>query len=201
MASAFDPKRTWFGVGAKVGGQLIGAGFESTTGYVFNLENPAFNSPFTIENVRLGPGLGGGIGGCVLIILDCRSVLTLHNTDVKDWGLNLAVGAKLDSLVKLLRGAKEFERLWPVARQALRVVGQMRGGTVQMAKKVPAAMQGMGLTADSLDKIKQATTYAWNVTDAYNRKGDPFMLALDIPGAGYGLELSLVYTQGKFTLL
>jgi hypothetical protein len=201
MANGFSPRHIWFGVGAKVGGQLIGAGFESTTGYVFNLENPAFNAPFTLENIRLGPGLGGGVGACVLFVLNCRSVLTLHNTDVKDWGLNLAVGAKLDGLVKLLRGAKEFEQLWPVARQALRVVGQMRGGTVQMARTVPAAMRGIGLTADSLEKIKWATTVLWNLTDAYNSQGKPFVLALDIPGVGYGLELSLVYTQGRFTLL
>jgi hypothetical protein len=201
MADAFDAKNTWFGVGGKIGGVMIGAGFESTTGYLFNLENPAFNAPFTIENVRLGPGLGGSAGACVLIILNCRSVLTLHNSDVTDWGLNVALGAKLDGLVKLLRGAKEFDLLWPVARQALRVVGQMRGGTVQMAKKVAPALKGMGLTPDDFDKIKTAVNYAWNAKNTLDRDSKPFILALDIPGVGYGLEVSLVYTQGKFSLL
>jgi hypothetical protein len=201
MANDFSPRHTWFGVGAKFGGQLIVGGLESTTGYVFNLENPAFNAPFTIENIRLGLGLGGGVGGCVLFVLNCRSVFTLHNTDVQDWGLNLAVGGKLDGLVKLLRRAKEFEQLWPVARQALRVVGQMRHGTVQMARTVPAAMRSIGLTADSLEKINSAATVVRNLTDAYNSQGKPFVLALDIPGVGYGLELSLVYTKGKITVM
>ena len=105
------------------------------------------------------------------------------------------------ALVKLLRGAKEFDRLWPVARQALRVVGHMRGGAVQATRRVAPTLKGMGLTPDDFDKIKTAVNYTWNAKNTLQRDRKPFILALDIPGAGYGLEASLVYTQGKFSLL
>lgn len=200
MSEMFDARHCWLGVGMKVGGQLIGGGVESTTGYVFNVENPSIGAGFTIENIRIGPGLGGGVGGVLLIVLDCRSIYTLDGTDLLDWGVNVAFGAKLDSLVKLLRAAKEFDALWPVARTLLKGVGQLRSGAVQAGRAAAPALAGIGMAADDFETMKTAVNYAWNAHSTLSRDGNPLIIALDIPGVGYGLELSLVAMAGKFSI-
>lgn len=203
MAGVFNERNTWIGIGAKFGGQMIGAGIESVTGYIMNLENPSLGAGFTIENVRLGPGLGGNLlGGTIVIVLDCRSILALDGTEIEDWGVNVAFGAKLDSLVRMLRAAKEFDALWPIARTMLKGVGHARSGMVQAGKAAAPTLAAMGVTAQEFDQVKTAVNYTWNAVNTYGRPGDkPYILTLDIPGTGYGLELSLVATQGKFSIL
>lgn len=200
--SIFSERNTWFGVGVKFGGQVIGAGMESTSGYIFNLENPNHASGFTIESARLGPGLGGTLfGGCIVIVLDCRSIMAIDGLQIDDWAVNVAFGAKLDSIVKMLRGAKQIDALWPVARGILGNLSALRKGTIQAGRASMPALQALNLTTEGFDKIKTATNYTWNAVNTYGRTGQPTVLALDIPGVGYGLELTLTVTTGKFTLL
>jgi hypothetical protein len=202
MADVFEAKRTWVGIGAKFGGQLIAGGIESVTGAIFNLDNPAHWHFFTIENARLGPGLGGALGGItVVVVLDCRSVLSISGTDMTDWGLNVAFGARLDSLLKLLKGAKQIDAIWPIARQTLPAIRRLRVGAGTATRTANAALQGFGLTADQFDKLKTATNYIWNAKTTLSRDGKPYILTLDVPGTGYGVELSLVYTSGKFSIV
>jgi hypothetical protein len=195
MSGIFNARNTWFGVGVKFGGQVIGAGMESTTGYIFNVENPSFGSGFTIESARLGPGLGGSLfGGSIVIVLDCRSIFSIDGLQIDDWAVNVAFGAKLDGIVKLLRGAKEIDTIWPIARSMLGTLSTLRRGAGQAGRAAMPALQAMNLTTDSFDKIKVATNYTWNAVNTYARTGDPVVLALDIPGTGYGVELTLTVT-------
>jgi hypothetical protein len=202
MADVFDAKNTWVGIGAKFGGQLIAGGIESVTGAIFNLENPAHWSFFTIETARLGPGLGGALGSAtIVVVLDCRSVMAISGTEMTDWGFNAAFGARLDSLLKLLKGAKQLDALWPIARQALPAIRRLRVGAGTATRGANAALQGFGITADQFDKIKTATNYVWNAKTTLSRDGKPYILTLDVPATGYGLELSLVYTSGRFSII
>jgi hypothetical protein len=201
MAGIFNARNTWFGVGVKFGGTVIGAGMESTSGYIFNLENPNHASGFTIESMRLGPGLGGSLfGGTIVFVLDCRSIFAIDGLQIDDWAVNVAFGAKLDGIVKLLRGAQEIDTIWPIARSMLGTLSHLRRGAGQAGRAAMPALQAMNLTTESFDKIKVATNYTWNAVNTYARSSDPVVLALDIPGTGYGVELTLTITQGKFTL-
>ena len=174
----------WFGIAEKSGGHLIAAGVESTVGQIFNVTSPSWNSTFAIENIRLGPGLGGTLfGATVVIVLNCHSLFTLNGTDVSDWGFNFGIGAKWSGLLKFWQAAGLFK-----------TVQEMRAA-VKTAQNIQAVV-----TPKNAEVIKASVNYFWNSYDMANST-KPTIVTLDVPGTGWSAEISLSIMQGKFSIL
>lgn len=184
MGVEMNARLTWAGVGTKIGGSLIAAGIESISGVVWNMANPNLNLPIAIESARLGPGLGGGIGGSAIFIFNCASPFTIDGTDIEDWGFNFSIGPKWSALVKLLRGAGYLEAAADIRR----------------AMKVTSKLQ-KGISPKNYEKLKLGTNYVWQSYDAAQGKSKPLIVAFDLPVGSYGLEISLSLLRGKFSLL
>ena len=171
-------RNTWIGAGAKYGGQLIGAGYDSSDGAVFNVAHPGWCFEFEITNLRLGPGLGGGVGSMIVIAFNTTNIYNLSGTNIEDWGFNFALAGKWSAIAKSLANIQKYAALAKLAKSAT--------ATKNFVKDA--------------EGLKMATNYLWNAFDMNKRGGKPTIFTLDLP-AGVGLEVSLVKTYGTFNIL
>lgn len=94
--------RTWWGYGYKYGGFLIAAGMETMDGYIYNSKSLAWSEKFTMTNVRLGLGLGGGLGAVAILAFNAPSLAALDGMQINDWGVNISMGAKVSAMAKAM---------------------------------------------------------------------------------------------------
>ena len=167
-------RNTWIGVGTKYGGQLLAAGVEAVDGGIFCVDNPNWFYQFGVNNVRLGLGLGGAIGAVAIVGFNISSIMAMDGAEMTDWGLNLSLGGKWKEIGKALLKWKHYKTLANVGIRA----GMLR----------------------DIEEIKLSVNYLWNAFDIGSRGGKPVIAIIDLP-AGTGLEVSLVYTQGKFSIV
>lgn len=167
-------RNTWIGVGTKYGGQLIAAGVEAVDGGILSVANPSWFYQFGVNNVRLGPGLGAAIGAVAIVGFNIPSIMAMDGTEMSDWGLNLSLGGKWKEIGKALMKWKQYKTLTKVG---------MRAGMLR-----------------DIEELKLSVNYLWNAFDIGSRAGRPLISIIDLP-AGTGLEVSLVITQGKFSIL
>lgn len=186
-------RHTWIGVATKVGGGLIAAGVESTTGIMFNALNPNWARPFTIESIRLQLGVGGGIGVNVVMVFNCSSIFSISGTDVNDWGVNFSLGPNWASMVKNLTKLGFFGK-------AMKVKGLLKSAnSVEAMKDAKIISQ---LSPSDLEGLKNGVNYFWNANDLAKRGSNTVICALDVPGAGIGAEIAVCpIIKGKFTVL
>lgn len=167
-------RNTWVGVGAKYGGQFAVIGWDNSNGAIFNIAHPTWCFAFNLDNLRWGPGLGGGIGTTVIIAFNTVNITTLSGTEISDWGFNLSVAAKWDKIAQGLVNIKKYA--------ALAKLGQI------------------ATAGKDMENIKLSANYLWNAYDMGNRPKTPVMFSLDLP-VGWGLEVSLVKTTGTFEII
>lgn len=184
---------TWIGVATKIGGGLIAAGVESTTGIMFNALNPNWARPFTIESIRLQLGLGGGIGVSVVMVFNCSSIFSISGTDVNDWGVNFTLGPNWTAVVKNLTRLGFFGK-------AMKVKGLLKSANSVEAMKDAKIISK--LTPSDMEGLKNGVNYFWNANDLAKRGSDTVISALDVPGAGVGAEIAVCpIIKGKFNVL
>lgn len=169
---AFDLNKSWFGVGEKTGAILVAAGVEHTTGLVVRGTNTENAIGYSLTAVRAGLGLGfsGGLVG--LMIFNCDSLQRLQNTEVSDWGVNIAVGGRWSDLVRALRRNEQL---------------------IQMARMV-WTIRRFGGHAESIRNILH---YAYSTYDFVQTNNTPKVIAFDIPLVSAGAEVSISFSSGK----
>ena len=166
----FDPDRTWLGIGEKTGGTLFVVGMEGTEGMVFNLGNMSARAGFSLMNVRLGVGLGGGIGLVALCVFNCDNIWRINNTSADDWGVNLSLGGQWS---KIAKGLKNYKFFTTVAR-----VG------AKLRRFVP----------EDAENLRNSLHYLYNTFDV-GASSEPKAVMIDTP-IGVGLEASINYSFG-----
>ena len=171
----FVESRTWFGIAEKTGGTLFVVGMEDTTGMFFNIGNPTARSGFGITSVRLGAGLGGGIGLVAVCVFNCDNIWQLNNTQNNDWGVNISLGGQWAKIAKTLKNAHFFTR---VAR-----VG------AKLTRLVPTAVE----------EFRNDMHYLYTAFDIGSMDNSPKVVSIDTP-IGVGLEVSINYTIGKIEI-
>ena len=184
MSISMNPRMTWVGVGTKIGGSVIAAGMESITGVVWNMANQNANTAVSIESARVGPGLGGGIGGCVIFIFNCANPFLLDGAEVNDWGISFSIGAKWSALVKMWRGVGFIETAVSI-RKALKTTSHLQ----------------KFITPASAEKLKLGANYVWQTYDTVKGDSKPIIVAFDLPAGSYGVELSASLLRGHFNIL
>lgn len=98
MKQAIDFNKTWWGFGYKYGGFLVAAGMETTEGFIYNSKSLSWCEKFTLTNVRLGLGLGGGIGAVAVLAFNAPSLAALDGMEITDWGVNISLGGKISAM-------------------------------------------------------------------------------------------------------
>lgn len=173
MAIEMDNYTTWIGYGAKFGGSLGLIGAESTDGKVCNLGYTNDVCPISITSMRLGPGLGGGVGVVAMIVFNCINVYELNNTNTSDWSLNISLGGKWSEIVKGVRKRRFY-------RAVINTMGDLTNAT-----------------PGELTSIRNTCSYMYSAVEAEGlMPGTPSLMVLDIPAAGIGAELSLSWLYG-----
>ncbi len=161
-------EETWLGFGVKPGGHLFLAGIDSINGMVWNLRNPQrIYHQYSLINVRLGPGLGGGADLVIALAFNTKSMYEHQNKNMNGWGFNVRHSAfKLKDYGMI----KKMDKVLEVLR-----VAQYMGGK-------------------DLSKMSDAMEYIYNAFEMTTSKG-PQIFFIDAPiGAGY--EISVFYTIG-----
>jgi hypothetical protein len=177
--------RTWVGAGIKVGGIAI-AGAETFEGVATRLDSWRTTwLEVNVTGIRLGLGLGGSIGASVFFAFNVGTLYEVNNTVVTDWGLNIAVPS-LKANLKSLGVAINLEKY------------------LDSAGRVFLKRQFIGnMTPEKLAKLRDLASVVYNSTTegaAGILGGEPKLLVLDVPGAGWGAELSVFATGGEFTV-
>lgn len=176
-----DNYASWIGTGVKGGGMLGVAGFETMEGVVTNQGYRQHSHPINVSAVRMGFGLGASAGVVALLIFNCRNLLNMNGTQDADWGLNLALGGKWDGVVK---GLKQFKFFATMAKVAASPAGKF-------FKKA---------TPKEIDDLRNAMAYLYTAYDMASMSGKPKLIAIDIPFAGVGAEVSWFRLEGELTV-
>ena len=174
---SFTLDQTWYGVAGKVGSTVGILGIETIDGRMFNLANLNTQFNFGLTNMRVGLGFGGGGGVVAMMMFHISNPKLANGTVVTDWGVNLTVGEKWDSIIKGLKNAKFFST-------AIRIGAKLKN-----------------FNPSDIDDIKTGVSYIYNAYDIAKSDGKPQVLMFDVPGAGLGLEISANYTAGKLKIL
>jgi len=157
---------TWIGYGVKIGGTLGIVGGETADGKVCNLGYTDEVYPLNISSVRVGPGLGGGVGVVAIMVFNCIVIQGLNDESVSDWSINVSIGGKWSDLVKGLKKRRFFGAL-------ARTAGDLTNAS-----------------PEDVTKIRNAASYMYTAVEMNNMGGGYKIIVLDIPGAGIGVELS-----------
>ena len=186
-------RNTWIGVGTKIGGGLIAAGVESTTGIVFNASNPQWCRPFTIESIRLQAGVGGGIGTSVVLFFNTPSIFTIDQLEIKDWSVNLSLGPNWTAVVKNLTKMGFFGK-------AIKARGAIKSASkIENLRKTTILGK---LNGDDLSGLRDGASYLYSARDIASRGNKPTIVALDVPFGSFGAEIAICpIIMGKLSIL
>lgn len=168
-----NPYESWIGIGIEGGGTVVIPGIEYVGGRLRNLGMWYDNADFQILKIRMGLGIGGGVGMAAFFLFNCLNLWQIHGTPIEAWSfdVNVAMGQKWSSIVKSLR----FRKLIPVLRL--------------LANKKRL------LSPDQISLIRDFMSSIYATYEIYNEKG-PKLLSIEIPAAGIGAELSAHFTLG-----
>ncbi len=175
------PNVTWIGVGAKYGGFLGGVGAETTTGWMINLGS--FDRViFNVESIKIGLGLGGGTGACLIVALNCLSPQALV-TDTYEVQGNVDLGISLGN------------RWGGFARSAIRHLRPFMDMGPQAARMI---IKG----ARNADDLRNLGHLLYNNYGLLTQgKSTPQLITIDIPVGGFAAELSITSSFQKFSIV
>jgi hypothetical protein len=176
-----DNFASWIGTGVKGGGMFGVAGFETMEGVVSNIGYRQHSHPINVSGARMGFGLGASVGMVAILIFNCRNLMNMNGTQDADWGINLSLGGKWDSVVKGLKQFKFFATMAKIAASP--------GGKI--FKKA---------TPGEIDDLRNAMAYLYTAYDMKSMDGKPKLVAIDIPFAGVGAEVSWFRLEGEMTV-
>jgi heme/copper-type cytochrome/quinol oxidase subunit 1 len=166
---------TYIGVATKAGGMIM-AGIDGMAGRVYNLANPGYNVAFTMTNIKVGLGAGGGIGTVLVVAYHIRKLRDLEKTNQGwDWGVGLDVGAFKGKA--LASAISNHEGLATV---------------VKLAKKISMGQPNPDLVGEDLTKMRLVAHQIYNVGKL--GQNGPEMLCFDLPVGGAGLEVSFSFS-------
>lgn len=170
-----DNFSSWIGLGVKGGGTVGLIGLETMEGSVTNLGFVRHTQSLNLTSIRVGLGLGGGVGMVAIMVFNCPNLAVLHDTIGTDFSVNVAIGGvKWDGVFKALKARKFFSTMTRL------------NGVIQKA------------SPDDISNIRNSMSYVWSTIEiaAYS----PQLVALDIPFAGVGQEVSIHALEGKITI-
>jgi hypothetical protein len=168
---------SWAGYGIKTGGTLAIVGVEGIAGQLFNLGDRSSGS-FNMLSMRIGAGLGAGTGLCAVFAFNTPNLWSLNGKKTKDLSLNFSIGGKWCDFFKFLTKTKYADLLVETTKQ-LSKTKQLNLKQAENARNIGSALY---------------TNY-----DLHTASGSS-MIAIDIPGAGIGLELSAHYLEGTMEI-
>ncbi|HVM86772.1 MAG TPA: hypothetical protein VMT76_01200 [Puia sp.] len=165
---SLSSRNFWIGVVVKTGGTLFLAGTESLTGYIVRSDQIADPSSYygcTAFGIRLGPGLGGSVGISLLGVFNAQFYTQVHKVDLGGPSLTVSAVEKIGRI--------------PIKKEEYEILEAFAKGV-----KV----------AENKNKLNYITNLANNIMgsfDAYD--GHPAGIIVDVPYAGWGIELSAVW--------
>ena len=171
-----DHFASWLGTGVKGGGMLGVAGFETMEGVVTNQGFRQQSHSINVSAARMGFGIGGSVGMVALLVFNCHNLMNMNGTQDADWGLNLSIGGKWDGVVKGLKHYKFFAIMARLGKNFLKA------------------------TPSDIDNLRNAMAYLYTTYDIAQMNGKPKLIAIDIPFAGVGAEVSCFRLEGELTV-
>lgn len=170
--SDFSQQTTWWGLGIQKSGMMICVGADGLVGYMRRMSSQAGCYVDGIS-FRFGLGLGGSAQAMLLLAINAPNITALNG--VKQTGVAGAIALPTNRLST--KGLSCLQRIAPRAR----LVGQE--GLKQLTQSLETA-----------DAAKDLWTDIQNLNKFSSSK--PEFLAVPIPAAGAGAELSLHYSYG-----
>ncbi len=189
MGMDFREDNTWVGIGIKGGGHLFVVGAETAEIVAGRLDQFTTSlKEMNISSFRFGPGLGGGVGVCLFMAFHTPQLGMLNGTQIspalKDFNVNISMELKIPL-------GNSFKLIKPLATRvaaASRFAGGIKTGLGALKASDVSTLR------DFAHMYYQAVVEGG---DAANNTSVSKTIVMDIPGLGYGLEVSLYWTQGE----
>jgi hypothetical protein len=171
-----NANETWFGVVEKTGAMLGPIGLETIVGAICRVDGlPTLGSSYwgcgATPGVRLGLGLGASVGLSIVIVLGTQFYIDLHGLDIGGPSINIAVEEKM---------------------AAKPIFGNVSKAEFAALKAFAGLGQGVGATIKESVIMNIVNNIMNGIAMASGNK--PIGFAIDIPYAGYGLEISACWT-------
>jgi hypothetical protein len=177
------PLNIWAGGGYKIGTTFGVVGNETGQIACVSLDDATRGFTASVTGTRLGVGVGASGGPLVVIVASMPRAGGLRGMQTGGWGYNIAVGPKLNGV---LRNPKVAGAIKALIEYAEKVKKMGRAGA--------AAVKAGAALAKYNSQIVDAVKMLGMDTDAI----EPQVLTLDVPVGGFGAELSVVHTVTTF---
>jgi hypothetical protein len=165
----------WFGIGIKGGGHFFAIGKDTIEAWLVSYDNYDDSFFMNVDGWRLGPGLGGSVGGVLVIVTSLTKPQQLNGHMFGGADFEASLGGRWSSV------AKAVDKLQP-AMKVLKGAKRVTKGAIKAAE-----------WEKTRDSIKAAASALGMKFDA----AEPEVNAISIPGAGIGAEISLFYGWGE----
>ncbi len=171
---------TWIGTGIKYGGMLTGFGYETTNGWMINLATHDIVL-FDQQSMKIGLGLGGGVGKVFVLALNCRNPLHLVQDSFEAQG-NVDIAVSLGSRWgEFARGTfRHLRPLMNLGRESFRT---------------------LAIGAANAGHVRDVGHQVFNAYSVISSGTSPQLICMDIPLAGAAIELSISSSIQKFRML
>ena len=173
----FQPNNTWVGVAIKEGGIIGALGLETLEGSICRLDSlgsaSAYWACFATLGIRIGFGLGGAAGLTLIIVHGTQFFIDVHNMDIGGPNVTIAIEDRIGNV----GAARSIDKAAWASLKAFAGVAENAGKLSQVKESVI-----MNIVNNIMNSVSWASGSL------------PFGLAIDIPFAGAGLELSAYWT-------
>lgn len=173
----------WVGAGYKAGTTFGIVGNETGQVTCISLDDPTKGFTATITASRLGGGVGASGAPVLVFITSMQRAHELEGLMTGGWGYNIALGAKLNGILRSGKTAQAVKALTEYGEK-LRKMG--RGGA--------AAVKAGAKVAEYNSQIVDAIKTLGMDLDAT----EPQVQTFEIPVGGFGAEVSIVHTVTRF---
>lgn len=175
----------WAGAGYKIGMTAILVGNETGQLACVSLDDVTKGFTATFTSTRLGPGIGASGAPIIVFIASMKDSSELSGFQTGGMGFNLAIGLKVNGMLKSARTAGAVKVLTDYALK-LKTMGRASS----------AAVQAGALLAEYNSQIVSAVDALGMDRDA----SEPQVLTVEVPVGGFGVELSWVHSVTTFHL-
>lgn len=175
--------KTWLGVCDKYSLHLAVTGFDLFTGWAASMDYNGKGIEISGNIGRFGPGIGGGIGSCIVFITGVSDPKQISGYSHKDWDFNVSLGGAWGKIGKLAANLKKFDPL-------IKVIKKLGVVTPNMLKNL------LVTDPDGYTELYKASTA---LKDSFGIQSDkPAIYIIDTPIA-FGAEASVFYSEIHIT--
>lgn len=186
------PTNIWMGMMMDFGGMVAYYGENAMIGTLRSFDDPNRCFDVMANRIRLGVGLGGGIGFSLVLVTNMKKASELNGMRTQSYDFNLSVG------VPLIKAAKSAIKMPRLIKAIDRIEGLVKAGNSKAVRA--AAREATELKPDEFATLAKFVREMDAFHDSTKKKDTLQVTAFTLPLPG-ALEASVFWQQEDWSVL